>query len=99
MTTGNDTVEVTWQNATKRIRAQFVNIDDSSFNCTTAQRVRFENVNMTGLQITDANLSDIEIDGAQLGGAYIHNIGMRRKGIPPTIRQRSSARSGSRTAT
>ena len=37
---------------------------------------------MTGAQIKDANLSDLEIEGAQLGGAYIHNIGIPPKGHP-----------------
>ena len=35
-----------------------------------------------GLTIVNANLSDMEIEGAQLGGAYIHNIGMPPKGHP-----------------
>ena len=40
------------------------------------------NVNGSGLTIVNANLSDMEIEGAQLGGAYIHNIGMPPKGHP-----------------
>ena len=39
-------------------------------------------VSATGLKITDANLSDLEIENAQLGGAYIHNIGMPPEGHP-----------------
>jgi uncharacterized protein YjbI with pentapeptide repeats len=41
-------------------------IDNSSFN----------DIRAVGLKIVDANLSDLEIEGAQLGGAYIHNVGM-----------------------
>lgn len=43
------------------------------------------------LKITNADLSDLEIEGAQLGGAYIHNIGMPPIGHPmynARIRQR-----------
>jgi hypothetical protein len=52
---------------------------------------QFRDVAMTNIKITDANLSDLEIEGAQLGGAYIHNIGMPPKGHPmydPEARQR-----------
>ena len=52
---------------------------------------KFEDVSATGLRITDANLSDLEIEGAQLGGAYIHNIGMPPQGHPaysPDAKQR-----------
>jgi uncharacterized protein YjbI with pentapeptide repeats len=42
----------------------------------------FNDVAMMNVKIIDANLSDLEIEGAQLGGAYIHNIGMPPKGHP-----------------
>src|SRR5580693_2785557 len=42
----------------------------------------FRDVAMMNVKIVDANLSDLEIEGAQLGGAYIHNIGMPPKGHP-----------------
>lgn len=42
----------------------------------------FHDVAMMNVKIVDANLSDLEIEGAQLGGAYIHNIGMPPKGHP-----------------
>jgi uncharacterized protein YjbI with pentapeptide repeats len=35
---------------------------------------------MAGTKIINANLSELEIEGAQLGGAYIHNIGMPPEG-------------------
>ncbi|MCC3373731.1 hypothetical protein [Cohnella sp. REN36] len=31
-------------------------------------------------QETNANLSRLEIDGAQMGGAYIHNVSIPKKG-------------------
>ena len=42
----------------------------------------FEDVSAQCVKIKDANLSDLEIENAQLGGAYIHNIGMPPKGHP-----------------
>lgn len=42
----------------------------------------FNDVAMTGVKIINANLTDLEIEGAQIGGAYIHNIG----GRPPDVR-------------
>src|SRR3569623_1821788 len=51
----------------------------------------FFDVAMTNVKIVNANLSDLEIEGAQLGGAYIHNIGMPPKDHPmydPEARQR-----------
>jgi len=42
----------------------------------------FEDISAKDVKITNANLSDLEIEGAQLGGAYIHNIGMPPKGHP-----------------
>lgn len=39
-------------------------------------------VNLSGARISDANLSDLEIEGAQLGGAFLHNIGLPPKGHP-----------------
>ena len=46
---------------------------------------------MANVKIVNANLSNLEIEGAQLGGAYIHNIGMPPKDHPmydPDARQR-----------
>ncbi|MEB2777958.1 pentapeptide repeat-containing protein [Algoriphagus sp. D3-2-R+10] len=36
----------------------------------------FTNVSMQKIKITDANLSDLHVEGAQLGGAIFENIGM-----------------------
>jgi uncharacterized protein YjbI with pentapeptide repeats len=58
--------------AVKVIVANRAMLNDSSFR----------DVAMTNVKIVDANLSDLEIEGAQLGGAYIHNIGMPPKGHP-----------------
>ena len=51
----------------------------------------FFDVAMANVKIVNANLSNLEIERAQLGGAYIHNIGMPPKDHPmydPDARQR-----------
>jgi len=51
----------------------------------------FEDISAKNIKITDANLSDLEIESAQLGGAFFHNIGMPPKGhqfYDPNARQR-----------
>ncbi|HVW13096.1 MAG TPA: pentapeptide repeat-containing protein [Mucilaginibacter sp.] len=51
----------------------------------------FNDVAMTNVTIINANLSDLEIEGAQIGGAYIHNIGGPPPGHPmfdPGFKQR-----------
>lgn len=56
-------------------------MDDSTMTDVSAKKVK----------ITDANLSDIEIQYAQLGGAYIHDIGLPPEGHPaydPNAKQR-----------
>jgi uncharacterized protein YjbI with pentapeptide repeats len=57
-------------------------IDGSTFKRGSLQRLHFEDINMAGSKIINANLSDLEIEGAQLGGAYLHNIGMPPEGHP-----------------
>ncbi len=42
----------------------------------------FFDVAMANVKIVNANLSDLEIEGAQLGGAFIRNIGMPPSGHP-----------------
>jgi len=56
-------------------------MDDSTMTDVSAKNIK----------ITDANLSDIEIQYAQLGGAYIHDIGLPPEGHPayvPNAKQR-----------
>jgi uncharacterized protein YjbI with pentapeptide repeats len=51
----------------------------------------FNDVAMVGVKIVNANLSDLEIEGAQIGGAFIHNIGGAPEGHPaydPNFKQR-----------
>jgi uncharacterized protein YjbI with pentapeptide repeats len=79
METNNDVIQIS--ETKKVIKVKRAMIDGSSF----------EDISAKNLKITDANLSDLEIEGAQLGGAYIHNIGMPPKGHPyhdPDAKQR-----------
>jgi uncharacterized protein YjbI with pentapeptide repeats len=60
---------------------QKLEVTNSSFshslfeNCR-AEGVTFRNVALLGLTIEDANLSDLKIKGAQLGGALFRHIGL-----------------------
>jgi len=79
-------------NTSKLLDVRNASLDGSRFECAGLERMHFENVSLKGTKITDANLSDLEIDGAQLGGAYIHNIGMPPEGHPnysPGAKQKS----------
>ncbi|MBD2871143.1 pentapeptide repeat-containing protein [Paenibacillus arenilitoris] len=69
-------------NAMKRIAVTNACVAGSTFVNVDAGRLHMENINLSGTKITDANMSDLEIDGAQLGGAYIHNIGLPPEGHP-----------------
>ena len=62
-----DTIEI--KEDCKVIAANKAMLNDSYFN----------DVSMQNVKITNANLSGLEIENAQIGGAFIHNIGM-----PPT---------------
>ncbi|MES2328405.1 MAG: pentapeptide repeat-containing protein [Bacteroidota bacterium] len=68
------------KNAKKQLNVTESVIDGSKFTKGSLQHLYFEDINMSGTKIINANLSDLEIEGAQLGGAYIHNIGMPPEG-------------------
>lgn len=66
-------------------------LNGSTFEQMMMNNASFRDVSITGLKIEDANLSDLEIKYAQLGGAYIHDIGMPPEGHPsydPAAKQR-----------
>ncbi|WP_409340837.1 pentapeptide repeat-containing protein [Paenibacillus sp. MBLB4367] len=67
-------------NVWKVIDAKHACFDHSTFVATGAENLLFEDVSLAKTKITNANLSRLEIDGAQLGGAYIHNIGIPKEG-------------------
>ena len=68
--------------AEKQLDVSESRIDGSKFVMVMFSKGHFENVNMSGTKIMNADLTDLEIEGAQIGGAYIHNIGMPPKGHP-----------------
>jgi len=70
------------RNAHTQLDVSEAMIDGSKFVRVMLKDCLFQDVMMAGTRIMDANLSDLEIEGAQLGGAYIHNIGMPPKGHP-----------------
>lgn len=75
----------------KILNVKMSNLNDSKFLQFCINNSYIEDVSATGVTIVDANLSDLEIKYAQLGGAYIHDIGMPPKGHPaydPAAKQR-----------
>ncbi|MFD0670949.1 hypothetical protein [Cohnella sp. GCM10027633] len=66
----------------EKLTAKFSFMKGSEFDCVELSDSKFTNVNMARILIKDANLSDLEIFEAQLGGAYIHGIGLPPVGHP-----------------
>jgi len=76
---------------TKILNVKWSNINGSKFREFCMDNSTIVDVSAKNVKISDANLSDLEIEGAQLGGAYIHNIGMPPEGHPafdPAAKQR-----------
>lgn len=57
-------------------------IDGATFNNVKLSKATFFDVAMDEVKIENANLSDLEIKNAQVGGAYIHGIGLPPAGHP-----------------
>jgi len=79
------------KNEQKKLTITEAMIVDSTITMSCINGLQLNDVSATGVKIINANLSDLEIEGAQLGGAYIHNIGLPPKGHPyydPNARQR-----------
>ena len=57
-------------------------LEQSTISMSCINGLVMEDVSATNVKIHDANLSDLEISDAQLGGAYIHNIGLPPEGHP-----------------
>ena len=75
----------------KVIEAKHACLAGSAFVMVNMSDANFDDVDLRKIKITNANLSDLEIEDAQLGGAYIHNIGLPPEGHPaydPAARQR-----------
>jgi len=57
-----------------------------SFECCDASRISFNNANLSGGKISDANLSELVIAGAQWGGAQISDVGYSNDSDPQSGR-------------
>ena len=55
-------------------------MDGSTFSNVCGIALIWDDVNLTGTKIKNANLSDLEIKGAQLGGAHFQHIGLPSQG-------------------
>ena len=78
-------------NGQKQLNVQESNLTGSKIKMSCINELEMKDVSATNVKVTNADLSYLEIDGAQLGGAYIHNIGMPPEGHPaydPDARQR-----------
>ncbi len=69
-------------NVNRRIDAQKSVLSGSKFHQVMIDDWDLNDVSMKNCRIVNANLSDLEIAGAQLGGAFIHNVGVPAPGHP-----------------
>jgi len=75
----------------KILNVKCTNLNNSVFNQFCMDNSALTDVSAQKVKISDANLSDLEIEYAQLGGAFIHDIGMPPEGHPaydPAAKQR-----------
>ncbi|RZK38129.1 MAG: pentapeptide repeat-containing protein [Pedobacter sp.] len=78
-------------NADKILDVQMSQLNGSSFQNVMMNALLLNDVSMIHCKIINANLSDLEIEGAQIGGAYIRNIGGPPEDHPaydPAFKQR-----------
>jgi uncharacterized protein YjbI with pentapeptide repeats len=78
-------------NTKKKLVMEDVCMDGSTFTNISGKALLWDDVNLTGTKIKNANLSDLEIKGAQLGGAHFQHIGLPSIGHAhhnPDIKQR-----------
>jgi uncharacterized protein YjbI with pentapeptide repeats len=75
-----ETVEIK-QTSAKLIISEAV-VEGATLNTACINGLQAYDIAATNVKIVNANLSDLEIESAQLGGAFIHNIGMPPEGHP-----------------
>lgn len=78
-------------NTQKQLNIQEAMVENSTIRMACLNNLTMNDVSVTNAKISDANLSDLEISYAQLGGAYIHDIGLPPEGHPhykPNAKQR-----------
>ncbi len=87
----NNPEVITIKETQKKLDVKCAVINGSTLEQVMMNNASFRDVCITNLKIEDANLSDLEIQYAQLGGAYIHDIGMPPEGhsaYDPNVKQR-----------
>jgi uncharacterized protein YjbI with pentapeptide repeats len=78
-------------NSAKQLNVYEARIENSKITMSCINGLEMNDVSATNIKISNANLSDLEIHGAQMGGAYIHSIGMPPEGhmyYDPNAKQR-----------
>ena len=83
--------KITITHAKRMLVIEDVCMDGSTFTNVCGKALKWDDVNLTGTIIKNANLSDLTIKGAQLGGAHFQHIGLPSSGHPhhdPVARQR-----------
>ena len=83
--------KLTITHAKRMLEIEDVCMDGSTFTTVCGKALIWDDVNLTGSKIKNANLSDLTIMGAQLGGAHFKHIGLPSNGHPhydPTAKQR-----------
>jgi len=69
-------------NCQKQLNVYEATLENSTICVACLNGLSMNDVSATNVKISDANLSDLEISFAQLGGAYIHDIGLPPEGHP-----------------
>ncbi|MBB5394695.1 pentapeptide repeat-containing protein [Mucilaginibacter sp. AK015] len=69
-------------NTAKQLNVREAMLENSTIKTACLNGLQMNDVSATNMKIFDANLSDLEICYAQLGGAYIHSIGLPPEGHP-----------------
>ena len=72
--------KLTITNAKQQFEINNVCMDGSTFTNVSGKSLAWDDVNLSGTKIKNANLSDLEIKGAQLGGAFFQHIGLPSMG-------------------
>lgn len=78
-------------NTKKQLNVYEAMLEHSTIRVACINHMVMNDVSATNVKISDANLSDLELSYAQLGGAYIHDIGLPPEGHPhyePNAKQR-----------
>ena len=70
------------ENAKESITVINADISGSNFDNVRATDFTMNNINLAGMNISDANMTEVNIDGAQWGGGRFRYIGYGNKSQP-----------------